>query len=388
MKKAFLALAVLSTFTSVTHAQTQNGILVYGSFDGGVRYQKHVGTTAATADAHRITMGSNGTYNSNRLGFKGVEDLGDGMNAHFNLETGFNTGTGAVGDATRFFNRTASMGLGSRFGSLDLGHQYNVAFKIVGTYDPFNYKYTSIIPLAGTFSPTAGGRFDNDIQYVGVFGPITVRAEHALGEVTGIPSAGSATAAGVVYADGPFTLGGAYTWRKMSPTTVGIAGGNVGAVSNNPIVASIPASTFEKNKHWTMGGAYKIGAFRVAAGYADEKQNNGPLVTGQIKNGWFGGSYDFTPATAVTAAMYRTKTTGPGTVVSPTGFDGRKDLIMVGLTYALSKRTNFYAEIDSAKFDGSALGSATAGGTAANPGTAPFNQSRINGASVGISHIF
>src|SRR5436309_552652 len=80
MKKSLLALAVLGAFAGVAQAQTS--VTIYGSFDGGVRYQNH----QDAAGHSRLTMGSTGTYNSNRLGFKGVEDLGGGLNAHFTLE--------------------------------------------------------------------------------------------------------------------------------------------------------------------------------------------------------------------------------------------------------------------------------------------------------------
>ncbi|HCN90568.1 MAG TPA: porin, partial [Oxalobacteraceae bacterium] len=165
MKKTLLALAVLGAFAGAASAQT--AVTIYGSFDGGVR---HVTNVDAAGDS--ITkMGSNGTYNSNRIGFKGVEDLGGGLNAHFDLETGFNTGTGTLdtpaGTTGTLFNRSAYVGLGGAFGSVDLGRQYSVNFKTIGAYDPFAYKYTAIIPLAAQGGLT---RLNNDIQYTGTFG--------------------------------------------------------------------------------------------------------------------------------------------------------------------------------------------------------------------------
>jgi predicted porin len=382
MKKSLIATALLGACAGVAHAQ--GNVTINGSIDVGVRYQTHVGTTAANRDSDRISMGSNGTYHSNRLGFAGGEDLGGGMNAHFFLETGFNSGTGANVDPTRFFNRIASVGIGGSFGSLDLGRQYTVALQTVFDYDPFSFKFPVITPSTAA-NIAAGTRFDNDIQYTGVFGPLTFRAEHALGEVSGSASAGSANASGLTYTSGPFLLGVAYTWRKMGATS-----GNLGAGATNVAVSAIPVGTLQANKHWTVGGAYNFGAFRLAGGYADEKQNNGPLVDTRIKNGWLGGNYKITRAVGLTAAWYHTKTTAPGTVGSPTGFDGKKDLFIAGLAYALSKRTNLYADVDTAKFRGSNVGSATPGG----PGTGPFaqertaGQKRTTGVSVGINHLF
>jgi len=198
MKKSLITLAVLGAFAGVAQAQAPASVVtLYGSFDGGIRRTSNVN---ANGDSN-LTMGSNGTYNSNRLGFKGTEDLGGGNNAHFNLEIGFNTGTGTTDNAANtLFNRAANVGIGGAWGSIDLGRQYTVAFKTVGTYDPFNYKYTGIIPAVGA---TAGVRNNNDVQYTGTFGAITARAEWALGEVAGSNSSGSTKAVGVGYSAGP-----------------------------------------------------------------------------------------------------------------------------------------------------------------------------------------
>jgi predicted porin len=383
MKKIILAALILTVFTEF--AQAQSNVTVYGSIDAGVRWQNNVGTTPASADNSKVTLSSTGTYNSNRLGFKGVEDLGGGLNANFALESGFNSGTGAPSDSTRLFNRTAAVGLGGDWGTVTFGRQYTVALRTVSAYDPFNIKYTSIIPVS-LYSPAAGIRFDNDVHYTGVFGPLTLRAEHAFGEQAGSQSNGSANALGLTYSSGPYSVGGAYTRRKMAANSA-----NLGAVAANAASTFIPAGLFEDNTSWTVGGAYSTGPFRVAAGYADEKQNNGPLVDTHIKNRWFGGSYSITPTLSLTAALYQTLTTAPATVVSQTGFDGKKNLFIVGMTYALSKRTNFYAEVDTTKFSGSATGSATLGGTLTAPnrsGTAPFGQDRTTAVALGINHFF
>jgi predicted porin len=346
MKKSLLALAVLGAFAGVAQAQTS--VTIYGSFDGGVRYQSNQN---AAGDS-KWTMGSTGTYNSNRIGFKGVEDLGGGLNAHFALETGFNTGTGELNNATnQLFQRTASVGLGGAWGTVDLGRQYTVQFRTVAAYDPFNYKYTGIIPTTGA-SISAGTRFNNDIQYTGVFGPVTARAEYALGEQVGSVSDGAAAALGVSYDNGPLSLGAAYTKRK-------------------PNLGTVAAPSFQDNKDYTLGASYKFSGFRVAGGWADEKQSQAAGSDIRTKNAWLGGSYDITPASALTVAYYDTKFDTIGGVA---GANGRKDLLIIGGTYALSKRTNFYADVDAAKFKDAAI-----------PAT---GKDRVTGVSVGINHLF
>lgn len=60
---------------------------------------------------------------TSNLGFRGTEDLGDGLAAFFQLEGGFQVddGVNTGGDPTRFFNRNTGVGLKGGFGSLLLG---------------------------------------------------------------------------------------------------------------------------------------------------------------------------------------------------------------------------------------------------------------------------
>lgn len=44
-----------------------------------------------------ITKMGTGAANANRIGFRGLEQLGGGMNASFTLETGFTLDDGALG---------------------------------------------------------------------------------------------------------------------------------------------------------------------------------------------------------------------------------------------------------------------------------------------------
>ncbi len=333
MKKSLLALAVLGAFAGAAQAQTS--VTIYGSFDAGVR---HLTNVNAAGDS-RTTMGSNGTYSSNRIGFKGVEDLGGGLNAHFTLETGFNSGTGALDAANAIFNRTAAVGLGGSWGSVDLGRQYTVAFKTIAPYDPLSYKFPGI---ASAIAATAGVRYSNDIQYSGSFGPVTVRAEHALGEVAGSNSTNASSAIGASYNAGPLSVGAAYTKRDIA--------------------------TFDNN-HFTVGAGYKFGPARVAFGYAQQKQDvAATTVENKTRWAWGGINYAISPGVELTYAYYQTKNTGAAT------FDGKKDLHVLAATYALSKRTNLYAGFDTAKLKGALRVAAP--------------EDRQTGVSLGMNHLF
>lgn len=366
MKKSLLALALVGTTVGIAQAQTS--VTVYGSMDAGLRDLNNVNANGNS----RVSMSSNGTYNSNRLGFKGIEDLGGGLNAHFTLEQGFNSGTGTLNNtANRLFDRSAFVGIGGRWGSLDLGRQFTVAYKTVGAYDPFNFKYTSIIPTSQA-SVTAGTRVDNDIQYTGTFGPMTARAEWALGEQPGGGRNGAQQALGLSYAAGPLALGAAYTLRKPNVTAAG-ATATVGTTNTG----------FEDNRAWTAGGAYTFGPAKISAGYAREKQDLSNGSTEQ-NNAWIGGSYDLTPALGLAAAYYDTRVDN----FNGKGAGGKRQLFIVGATYKLSKRTNLYADLDHTRFADGLAGTGGASTTSQLPLASPTGQSRMTGFSVGVNHTF
>lgn len=336
---------------------TPSSISMYGTIDSGIR---HVTNTTASGGS-TTKLGSNGEYYNNRLGIKGTEDLGGGLNAHFHLESGFNTGTGELDNkANRLFNRISSIGIAGSFGSLDFGRQPSVACKAVYFYEPFQYRYVHIIPLAGAvagnldgrvsrpFGTVDGPRFSNGIQYFGKFGSFTASAEYIMGEVPGSSRNQAAKAVGLVYNDGALTVGGAYTRQK-------------------PNIAAAGAITpdYREQNQVTFGGGYKIDALRISGGYLKTTT----AITSQAKNIWLGVRYDFTPATSLTAGYYRT------TLETTQREIARRNLLIVGATYALSPRTSLYADIDQAILHGLVS-------------LPPGRQTRQTGISTGISHMF
>jgi predicted porin len=353
MKKICLPLALSAMATmAAANVHAQSSVTVYGSIDGGLRYQTNV-----DAAGNGLLSVTSGNYYSNRLGFRGVEDLGGGLKARFILESGFASDTGALDNTNNvLFNRTASVGLSGAWGSVDVGRIYTIAFRTELFLDPFNHHFTPIVPVssgAGTTLPAAartagltpgasdGTRFNNDIQYAMVSGPLTVRAEYAPGEVAGDGSRGSAAAAGFAYAGGPLLLAGTYTRRE---TATGFT-----------------------NRAWVAGGGFKAGATTVKLAHSREQQDAG-AVDYRNELTWVGASHNLTPAIDVMLAAYHTRYTGPA------GADGKRDLLLLGATYAFSKRTNLYAELDLNRYQGALVPAS--------------GQERQRGASLGINHLF
>ena len=107
-KMTRVVLAVLAV-AGTTAAMAQSSVTLYGRVNTTVERQK-VGDDSTT-----------GMFpNSSRFGFKGTEDLGGGLKAGFQLESGFNSDNGA--SAATFFGRQSEVNLSGGFGMVRLGN--------------------------------------------------------------------------------------------------------------------------------------------------------------------------------------------------------------------------------------------------------------------------
>jgi predicted porin len=89
----------------------QSTVTIYGRVNTTVEAQKSNGVkNTVVAD------------NNSRFGFKGAEDLGGGMKALFQLESGFDSSTGATTRGA-LFGREATVGLSGSLGTVKLGQQ-------------------------------------------------------------------------------------------------------------------------------------------------------------------------------------------------------------------------------------------------------------------------
>jgi predicted porin len=105
MKKHLIAAAVAGALAVPAMAQ----VTVYGTLELGIE-STDAATNTTKMDSHEFV--------SNRLGFKGEEDLGGGMKATFRLESTVGPSNGAK---NTLFNRGAELGLSGGFGSVRLG---------------------------------------------------------------------------------------------------------------------------------------------------------------------------------------------------------------------------------------------------------------------------
>ena len=143
MKKSLLALAAMGAFAGAAHAQSS--VTVYGVVDAGITTltTDTTSTAGVKTSATSTTTGNGSAYTSQRLGFRGSEDLGGGLKANFVYEFGLVdndiTGTTDANPGTDnpapIATRSATVGLSGTFGAIDIGRQTTIADKAWGVGD-------------------------------------------------------------------------------------------------------------------------------------------------------------------------------------------------------------------------------------------------------------
>jgi predicted porin len=235
MKKSLLALAVLTAVTGA--ASAQSSVTLYGKVDLGLVLDSGSSAGKSVRIASGVTGGS-------RIGFKGVEDLGGGMKAAFQLETGYcaDSTAGAPNFCTggnNFMGRQAHGDLTGAFGALSAGRQYSLGFNNLSTIDPFG---TGFAGQVNNIVDPSGIRLNNSATYsTPNLGGFTASAEIAFGEQTGNWEANRETGAGLTYASGPAYVG--FTFYDVSNST------GSGAT----------------RKNYLFGGTYDFGVVKVHA---------------------------------------------------------------------------------------------------------------------------
>src|SRR6185312_8364193 len=148
----FLALAGCALSGQV---YAQASVTLYGVIDAGVGYI-HNSQTSSGNQGTQVKFG--GALMGSRWGLRGVEALGSGLSAIVQLESGYNPGTGALGQGGRMFGRSAVVGLGSPYGTIKLGRQLDPVTDLVQPLTEDNF-------FSGTFAtPGDVDNYDNDLR--------------------------------------------------------------------------------------------------------------------------------------------------------------------------------------------------------------------------------
>lgn len=186
----FLMVATWLVFgvTSTAHAH-QNDVGLYGLIDVALRHADN-----AVAPGRSLTTMEDGAFTGSRLGWRGKEDLGGGMEAVFTMESGFDPSSGVslqgtstpdygqVQASPRFWGRDIHVGLRASTWGLRLGRQYTVAHTMTSRFQPQGNPNNLGLSI---FSSHHVARQDNMVRADFKVGSIDVAASRTLGEVAG-----------------------------------------------------------------------------------------------------------------------------------------------------------------------------------------------------------
>ena len=294
MNKTVLALAVLAMSSTAVMAQS---VTIYGKLDLGVG--KLLGTKEKTM------MDASGS----RLGFRGVEDLGNGLSAVFGFEHRFDPDTGAAQGP--FWKGYSNVGLKGSFGTVTMGRQYNPAFSIVqNNIDPFGGD-TVGETRSNLMLETGKVRVNDSFLYR--YSANGVDFGVSYGVEKGSDNAGDKS-------DRPFAIAGGYT---AGPFWAGVSFENPGD---------------EDDRLLTAGARYDFGFLALSGGVSDGRHSEDVKVRGYLIG------VDVPLGGGNLLAAYGRSRAESTTVSSKFG---------IGYRYPLSKRTKLYADFghDNKRYD-------------------------------------
>lgn len=235
-----LLLALLAVVGS-SAALAQSSVTLYGRVNTTVEHQK-------TGDAK-----VNGMFNnSSRFGFKGVEDLGGGLKAGFQLESGFRSDDGG-GPMT--FGRQSEVNLSGGFGMLRLGNYSAESYYATADYVSMHNHDT------GSSSDALYAYVMRDVNKIAYRAPdlggLTLEGAVSLHEQT--VGGKNAIDLAANYNVGPLALGLGAT--KLGDTNqVGLRA----VYSSGPIVVG---GYFQRDKNGYVANGGNRNTFRVAGAY-------------------------------------------------------------------------------------------------------------------------
>src|SRR5574343_110802 len=133
MQKKIIALAIAGLASTAAFAQSN--VTIYGRMDlGGVYRDGNSGGVNGVEGKYEI---ASGVGSGSRIGFKGVEDLGNGLKAVFQSEFGIAIDQVSGSSTANWTNRNSYVGLTGDFGTVVAGRLDGVRYGVFNTYDPF-----------------------------------------------------------------------------------------------------------------------------------------------------------------------------------------------------------------------------------------------------------
>jgi predicted porin len=385
MKLKPLSLAALVVVSSAANAQSS--VTLYGTIDTAVAYFSN--QKGANGSGGTVQMVS-GTLTGDNWGLKGNEDLGGGLSAIFNLQSGFNVNNGAAGQGDRMFGRTAMVGLADKsYGTVTVGRQYD---PLVDLIQPLTEDdtYGSAFATPGDIDNyDNSSRVNNSLKYTSpTYAGLQVSAMYAFGGEAGETSGGQTYAIAAAYNHGPLNLAAGYL-RANNDGTSSTYDGFTSTGLDSPAIngAFISATTLQIIR---AAGTYAIGPVTLGAAYSNVDYGNYAAAPGSNNGTRFNTAQAFVNYqlnAALELGVGYNYTKGSGNNV-----DAAYNQVSLGADYSLSKRTDLYALAAYQKVSGNTIDAATGQVVAATASIADFgNDAATNNQTMvmlGIRHHF
>jgi predicted porin len=301
-------------------AHAQSSVTLYGIVDGSVLYTSHtLNTTTGQNAGHQYSFTDSGMSPSN-FGMRGAEDLGGGLRAVFDLESGYSVANGQFGNSNgNMFGRQAWVGVDSKYGTVKAGLQFSPFFLSIYDTDARGMSFFGSGLVTYVDNVYVTGLFNsNSITYTSPeIAGLQAAGMFALGGTAGNFQAGRQYSASLRYHLGGLTVTGALY--------DGDAGGSA---------ATTPIPSTVEFIGRTLGASYRFpNDLTISAAYALYK------VSGSFSNQVYSGgvSYFVLPYLDLNAGVYYTRD----------GDESNNHSIMTsaGAQFFLSKRTTLYGQV-------------------------------------------
>ncbi len=275
MQKKLIALAVASLVSAPAFAQSQ--VQIYGVIDQAF--------SSGNYGKGNVAQIQGSGYTTERLGFKGSEDMGNGLKANFMLEMGIRSDAGMLDNsANQLFQRVSTVGLSGNWGEVNFGRQYTPVFSIQGANDIFRVAgYGTAYALTNTGVTRANNsiRFDSAnmngfsaaVMYsMGDTGATGATAQAALNDTTAASPLNGST--GSVYQEStvdPKDLGrhvGVNVRYANGPLALGLGYGAQKAMAVNTVNTGVTTQ-----KTTAFAGSYDFKVVAINVGYQTNKND-------------------------------------------------------------------------------------------------------------------
>lgn len=349
MQKKIIALAVAGLASTAAFAQSN--VTVYGVMDLGYQY-----TSSSDTSSLKSRSGiDSGMLNGSRIGFRGVEDLGNGLKVSFVQENSVGADVGSGPSMTR----QSLLALSGNFGTIAAGRQYTPQYGLVSKVDPFGagtvgdvtygrglYTMATGMMIDGAAATGDDIRLNNLVAYVSPnfsgFNVIAGYTANGLADEESTPKGAKSTNAKVWainpnYSNGPLFVG--LNYHKVSIDGFGRSGADFLCTAAVPtptcVAVAANAGTDVESRAWDLGGTYDFGVAKLHALYGQNKDDVGTLNNKDKK--WMLGVSAPVGNFNVMASYTRLKSDGDAFN------NGKANKWALGTTYSLSKRTVAYA---------------------------------------------